>query len=46
VVGGFGGGGKEVVKGFLGPLALQCVPAVGALAAFLHYLTVDDTAYE
>jgi hypothetical protein len=36
---------RLVAGWLLGPLALQCVPALEAVAAFLHYLTVDDTAY-
>lgn len=36
---------RLVAGWLLGPLALACVPALEAVAAFLHYLTVDDTAY-
>ena len=34
-----------VLYRLLGPLALACVPALEAVAAFLHYLTVDDGGY-
>lgn len=36
---------RLVAGWLLGPLALVCVPALEAVAAFLHYLSVDDTAY-
>lgn len=36
---------RLVAGWLLGPLALACSPALEAVAAFLHYLTVDDTGY-